>query len=297
MFLCLLALLWGSSFMLMKISLQEIPPVTLIAIRVSIATLFLFAIASYQRLSLPPRGKIWGALYIQGFLNSFGAWFLLAWGQQFVDTGLAGVLNSTSPIFVCLITLLFMRQVRLGGRKIAGAFLGLAGVVLIIGLDALAGLGEQVLAQIAILSAAVLYGAAALYGQRFIHLSPTMTAAITSLWGLVTLVPLSLVIDRPWTLEYTALPVLSAVCLGVLNTGVAMLVYYRLIRTLGPVGVASQAYLRAGVSVILGVTLLGETLTLVIGTGLMIAVFGVVLINLPDRRKDRRPPPASESPE
>lgn len=282
--LAVLASLWGSSYMLTRVALDSIPPLTLIALRVSIAFAFLLAVMGVRGLRFPRDGRSWRKLLVQSLLISICAWSLLAWGQQFVDSSVAAVLNSTSPIFVVLITLALGRQVARGWRGVAGACLGLAGVVMIVGVDALAGLGQQVVAQAAVLFAAVLYGGAALYGTRLGHLPPTVAAAGTMLWACLVLVPASFVLEDPLALAPSVRSLAAAAALGLTSTGVALLIYFRLVRTLGSLGVASQAYLRAVVGVLLGVAILGESITPVVGLGLAAAVLGVAMINAPALR-------------
>ncbi len=280
-----LALLWGSSYLFIKVAVESLPPFTLIAMRVAIAGLFLLAVMWGQGARLPADGKTWRLLLVQAFFTSIAPWTMVAWGQQYVDSALAGVLNSTSPIFVFFITFFFVRQEAVSGRKLAGALLGIAGVLLIVGVDALRGLGQEVAAQLAVLLAALLYGVAAIHGRRFSHLSPTVTAAGTMICATAVLVPLSVLVDRPWTLSPSSLSLLSAAALAIFCTGGALLIYFRLVRTLGSMGVASQAYLRAGVSVLLGMIVLGEQVTVVVGLGLLAAIMGVAAINMPTRRR------------
>lgn len=279
--LALLAFLWGSSYLLIKIAVETIPPVTLIAIRVTIAALLLLAIMAWNGEHLPRDHQTWRRLFIQAVLNSIGAWTVLAWGQQYIDSGLASVLNSTSPIFVFFITLLITRHESTNAFKLLGACLGVAGVTLIVGVDVLKGLGQQIAAQGAVLLGALLYAGAAIYGKKFSHLSPTVTAAGTMIWASVCLVPLSLMTEQPWTLRPSAISLLAAIVLAIPCTGVALLIYFRLVRTLGSLGVASQSYLRAGIGVLLGILLLGEQITPVVGIGLAAAIFGVAVINMP----------------
>lgn len=282
--LILLALLWGSSYLFIKVAVVEIPPLTLIAFRVAVAAALLALIMAMRREAWPRDRGTWARLFVQAIFNSIAAWTLLAWGQQFVDSGLASVLNSTAPIFVFLFTALIVRHENAGLLKGLGACLGLAGVVLIVGADALQGLGDEVAGQLAVLAGAVLYACAAIYGKRFGHISATATAAGTMLWATVVLAPASLAIDRPWTLSPSWQALAAAAMLGVFCTGVALLIYFRLVRTLGSLGVASQAYLRAGVGVLLGVIVLGETISTSVAAGLAAALAGVALIVLGDRR-------------
>mgnify|MGYP001793296625 CR=1 FL=1 len=283
--LALLALLWGASYLFLKVALAEIPPVTLIAVRVTIAALFLMLVMRVRSEQLPRDRRSWRMLLIQSFFNAIGAWIILAWGQQFVSAGLGSVLNSTSPIFVFFITLLLTRHEVVNWRKLIGACLGVLGVMVIVGTDALAGLGREVAGQIAVLISAMLYACAAIYGKRFTHLSATATAAGTMIWAMVILVPLSLWIDRPWLLRPSWSAVAAAGLLGLFSTGLALLIYFRLLKTLGSLGTASQSFLRAGVGVLLGITFLDETLTTTVALGVCIAILGVALINWPTARR------------
>lgn len=213
--LALLAFLWGSSYLLIKIAVETIPPVTLIAIRVTIAALLLLAIVAWNGEHLPRDHQTWRRFFVQAVLNSIGAWTVLAWGQQYIDSGLASVLNSTSPIFVFFITLLITRHESTNAFKLLGACLGVAGVTLIVGVDVLKGLGQQIAAQGAVLLGALLYAGAAIYGKKFSHLSPTVTAAGTMIWASVCLVPLSLMTEQPWTLRPSAISLLAAIVLAI----------------------------------------------------------------------------------
>ncbi|HMA15124.1 MAG TPA: EamA family transporter [Kiloniellaceae bacterium] len=280
----LLALLWGSSYLLIRVALESLPPVTLIALRVGLAALVLLAVVRWQGHRLPRDPALWRQLFVQSLLNATAAWTLLAWGQQYVDSGLAGVLNSTSPIFVFFITLLVTRHEALSPLKLIGALLGVAGVTLIIGVEVLGGLGRAAAAQIAVLLGAFLYGCAAVNGKRFSALPPTVTAAAVMLCATAVLLPAALVLDRPWALRPSALSLAAAAALALFCTALALLLYFRLVRTLGSLGVASQAYLRAGVSVMLGILLLGESFRPEVGLGLAAVILGVAAINLPARR-------------
>lgn len=284
-FLCLLALLWGSSYLFIKIALTDIPPITLIAIRVSIASVVLLTVVYLRGDRLPRDPHTWKRLLILAFCNSIGAWTILAWGQQYVDSGLASVLNSTAPIFVFFITLLITRHETVSPLKLCGALLGVVGVALIVGGEALNGENSQLSGALAALFGAFLYAIAAIYGRGFANLTPAVTAASTMIWATVCLVPLSLMLEQPWTLNPSPKSLAAAVFLAVFCTGAALLIYFRLIKSLGSLGVTSQAYLRAGVGVALGVIFLGEKISLLVGVGLLAAILGVIAINLPQRHR------------
>lgn len=216
--LATLALLWGSSYLFIKVAVAEIPPITLIAIRVSIAAICLSAIIVFRRQQFPSDKRVWFRLFIQAILNSIGAWTVLAWGQQFVDSGLASVLNSTSPIFVFFITLFFTHHEPVNKLKLMGASIGVFGVVMIVGTDILRGLGANVAGQIAIIFGAFLYACAAIYGKKFADIPATVTAACTMIWAAICLIPLCLWLERPWTLAPSMTAIGAALILSVFCT-------------------------------------------------------------------------------
>ena len=278
-----LALLWGSSYLFIKVAVVEIPPLTLIAARVSIAAVLRTGLCRWYGHALPSDAGTWRRLLVQAVFNSIGAWTLLAWGQQFIASGLASVLNSTAPIFIFFITLCFTRHERTGMARLSGAMLGLCGVALIVGLDVLDGFGRSVMGQLAVIGGALLYAGAAIYGRRFSGQPAMVTAAGTMIWASLVLVPLACLLDRPWALRPSPMALGAILALGLFSTGVALVIYFRLVRTLGSMGVASQAYLRVVVGVLLGVFLLGEQVSVSTGLGVTAALCGVALINLPKR--------------
>lgn len=294
--LALLALLWGSSYLFIKIAVVEVPPLTLIAARVFGAAIFLNIVLLFRGERFPTTPRTLAMLGIQSVFNSIGAWTILAWGQQFVTVGLASVLNSTSPIFVVVITALFTRHEALCSRKLLGTFIGILGVALVLGSATLRGLGEQVIGQLACLAGAALYAGAAIYGTRITNISVTAAATGTMTWASVALVPAALAFDKPWNLAPNFRAVAAIVALSVLCTGVALLIYFRLVHTLGSLGVASQSYLRAGIGVLLGLVFLGEKPSVAVLIGFTATVLGVALINWPSRlSRVGRPPLAIRS--
>ncbi len=277
--LILLALLWGASYSLIKIALVSFPPLTLMAIRVSIAAVLLTIMAKHAGHCFPTSQKTWAALLVQSFFNSIGAWTVLAWGQQYVDSGLAGVLNSTSPIFVVLLTLLWTRHESIGMVKLLGAVLGMTGVILLVGIDVLSNLGRQVIPQLAVLLGALFYGCAAIYGRQFKNLPASITAATTMIWASVWLVPIALLVEKPWEFQIETTALLAALALSVFSTAGALLLYFRLISTIGSIGVASQSYLRSAIAMLIGIFMLGESFTWSLGFGVIVIIIGMFLIN------------------
>lgn len=283
--LACLATLWGASFTFIKLGVETIPPVTFIAARTVIAGGLLLCILRARGIQLPRDRATWRSLGIQACLNSVMPFTLIAWAETRIDAGLATILNSTTPIFAFLITWAITRHEAVTGRKLFGTLMGITGVCLIMGVGALTGLGSDLWGQAAMLLASLSYGAAAIYGHNFKHLDSMVPAAGSMLCGAVILVPLSLIVDQPWTLQPSDTSLLALAALSVFSTALAFVIYFRLVRTLGSVGVTSQAYLRIPIGVGIGVVFLGESLAGSAWLGLVFVVIGVAAMSLPARAK------------
>jgi drug/metabolite transporter (DMT)-like permease len=281
--LLVLSTLWGASYTFIKIGVETIPPVTLIAARTLIAGAILVAVLRWRGVRFPADQGMWGRFLFQACLNSVVPFTLIAWAEQTTDAGLATILNSTSPIFTFLLTVLITRHEPVTGRKLFGVSAGLVGVCLIVGFEALGGLGRELWAQVAIVAATVCYAGAAIFGRGFRGLDPMIPAAGSMICGAVILVPVSLAVDQPWSLAPSTASLLALLALSVFSTALAFVIYFRLIHTLGSVGTTAQAYLRVPLGVGLGVVFLGETLMPLAWIGLVCVVAGVVAMTLPQR--------------
>jgi drug/metabolite transporter (DMT)-like permease len=281
--LVLLATLWGASYTFIKLGVATIPPITLIAARTAIAGVLLLAIMQRRGLKMPRDAATWRRFMFQACLNSVIPWTMIAWGERSLDAGLATILNSTSPIFTFFLTLAITRHEALTSRKLLGVAAGMAGICLIVGVQALAGLGEQLTAQVVTVLAAICYAGAAIFSRGFRDLDPMAPAAGSLLCGAVILIPVSLV-DRPWTLAPSMSSMLALSGLAVFSTAFAFVIYFRLIQTLGSVGTTAQAYLRVPIGVALSVLFLGESLTPTAWIGLGCVVIGVAAMTIPARK-------------
>ena len=277
--LALLSLLWGASYGLIKIAVSTITPVTLVGVRVLLASALLWLVVLYRNLTVPKDLPTWRAFCLQSVIGYMMPFTMITWGQQFVDSGLAGILNSTTPIFVFLITLLWTRQEDVSLEKAFGVLAGLGGVTFLIGFDALQGLGSDVLGQLAITGATVSYALAMIYGRRFSGVAPEVTAASTLTIAATIMLPAAFLFEDPMDLTPSTQSMVALVALGALATAAAFVLYFRLVNTLGALGTSSVAYARAAVSVIIGVTLLNEALTWQVMTGFVAIVIGVAAIN------------------
>jgi drug/metabolite transporter (DMT)-like permease len=170
-------------------------------------------------------------------------------------------------------------------RKLTGVIAGLAGVALIVGMQALGGLGRELWSQLAIVAATLCYAGAAIFGRSFAGLPPIVPAIGSMLCGAAILIPLSLALDRPWTLAPYTASLLALAGLSVFSTALAFLIYFRLLNTLGSVGTTAQAYLRVPIGVAIGALFLGESLSPTLWAGLICVVLGVAAMTIPGRKK------------
>ena len=227
----------------------------------------------------------WRKFLFQACLNSVIPFTMIAWAEQNVDAGLATILNSTSPIFTFLLTIFLTQHEPVTVRKLFGVVAGIIGTCLIVGMEAINGLGHELWAQLAIVAATVCYAGAAIFGRGFKGLDPMMPAAGSLICGAAILLPISLLVDRPWTLTPSVASMLALAGLSVFSTALAFVIYFRLLHTLGSVGTTSQAYLRVPIGVAIGMLTLGENPTPTIWTGLLCIIIGVAAMTIPPRAK------------
>ena len=259
--LLVLATLWGASYTFIRVAVATIPPITLIAGRTAIAGVLLLVIMHWRGVRMPRDAATWRRFLFQACLNSVIPWTMIAWGERTLDAGLATILNSTSPIFTFFLTLAITRHEALTSRKLFGVVAGMAGICLIVGMQALAGIWRAIDRADRHRAAAICYAGAAIFSRGFKGLDPMAPAAGSLLCGAAILIPISLVVEQPWTLTPSTNSLLALLGLAVFSTAVAFVIYFRLIQTLGSVGTTAQAYLRVPIGVALGVLFLGEQLS------------------------------------
>jgi drug/metabolite transporter (DMT)-like permease len=227
------------------------------------------------------------SFWVQAILNCVIPWTFVAWASRSIDSSLATVLNSLSPIFAFLLTWGVTRHEAVTARKFVGVLLGLAGVLVIVGIDALSGLGQHTVAELACVAGSLSYGAAAVVGSRFRTLSPLVPSAGATLLSAVSAHSLALVFEQPWTIQPRSLDPRGG-GLVVFSTGVAFVIYFKLISTVGSIGTTAQAYLRILVGIGIGVSFLGEKLSASLAIGAALVVLGVVAMTMPARKTHAR---------
>jgi drug/metabolite transporter (DMT)-like permease len=273
--LLVLAILWGASYTFIRLGVATIPPVTLIVARTLIGGGLLFAMLATRGVAMPRDMASWRRFMLQALLNSVIPFTLIAWAEQTVNAGLATILCSTSPIFTFLITFAITRHEPVTPIRLFGVVAGIGGICLIIGVEALNGIGEALVADLALAASSLCFAGAAIFGRSFGKLDPMVPATGSMLCGGIVLLPVSLVAELPWTVAPSANSVLALLALSVFSTAFAFVLYFRLVRTLGSVGVTAQSYLRVPVGVAIGAGFLGEPLTLSTLIGLACVAAGV----------------------
>ncbi|BCB20782.1 DMT family transporter [Bosea sp. ANAM02] len=292
--LIVLSVLWGGSFFFNKLTVAEWPPFAVVQVRVGLAALALLLAVRIAGHSMAVGRELWLAFFGMGILNNLIPFSLFLWGQQQIASGLASILNATTPIFAVLVMHCFGNE-KATGLKLGGVLAGLIGVAILMGPDALSGLGSNLAAQLACILAAVSYAFSGLLGRRFRGVSPLVAATGQLSASTLMMIPIVFLMHPPWTLpvpSQTAL--LALVGLALISTALAYLLFFRIMRAAGPSNVMLVTFLIPVSAILLGSGLLGEDLLPRHFAG-MIAIFvGLALI---DGRIMRfaRPSPAPTS--
>jgi drug/metabolite transporter (DMT)-like permease len=292
-----LSILWVGTFFLAELALRELPPLLIVLGRVGFAALALNLVLLVTGHALPRQRRTWGAFFGMGALNNLIPFSLIFWSQTEIASGLAAILNATTPLFTVVLAHFLTRDERMNAGRLGGVLLGLIGVAVMIGPDALRGLGRNVLAQIAVLGAALSYACAGIFGRRFRGLPPLVTATGQVTATTLMMLPLALVFERPWQLPLPG-PLTWAALLGLalICTALAYVLYFRILATAGATNLLLVTFLIPVSALLLGITILGEQIAprafagmALIGLGLA-AIDGRPLAWLRPRASGRRSP-------
>lgn len=255
-----LSLLWGGSFFFVGVAVGVLPAFTIVLARVGLGALVLAAMLVVLRVPFPRGREVWTALAVMGFLNNVVPFTLFVVAQEQISSGLASILNATTPLWSVIVAHLATTDERLTSAKALGVVIGFSGVAVMMG----AGLGDgTVWAQLACVAAAFSYAMASVWGRRFRRLG---VAPLTTAFGQVTmaslmLLPLVVIIDQPWTLAMPNAHVLAALLgLAVLSTALAYGLYFGLISSAGAVNASLVTFLIPVSAIGLGILVLGEVL-------------------------------------
>ncbi|MGA0157022.1 MAG: DMT family transporter [bacterium] len=263
MLLVLLSVVWGGSFFFNGIALREFPTLTIVTARVGLAALALLLLMRMLGQGIQLNRQILKAFFGMSFLNNVVPFSLIVWGQQHIASGVASILNATTPLFTMLVAHWFTTDEKINPRRLLGVLTGMGGVGLMMGLDSMESSGFHILGQSAILLAAFSYGLAGVYGKRFAQLEipPLATATGQLCASSMILIPLTLWIDQPWTMTIPSIEGMGSLLgIAVLSTALAYVIYFRLLKTAGATNLLLVTLLIPVSAIILGVFLLDESL-------------------------------------
>jgi drug/metabolite transporter (DMT)-like permease len=278
----ILALIWGGAFFLIGVAVRHVTPLTYVWLRLTIAAAVMWAFLRFKGHSLGLPREVWGSILLLALLNNALPFTLFGWGQTHIASGLASILNATTPIWGVVVAHFLTLDERMNPRKIAGVLLGFGGVATMIGPTLLANIGTDALAQLACVTAALSYALAAVWARRFrrMGISPLSVTTGQLTAGAAMMLPLALLVDRPWT---HALPPLSAggaiVGLAIVCTAFGYVLYFRLIDRAGATNALLVTLLVPPVAILLGGLFLGERLAAQDFLGLGLIALGLAAID------------------
>lgn len=282
MLLILLSVLWGGSFFFVGVAVDELPPFTIVALRVGLAALTLFVVIRLMGLRMPSAPRIWLAFFGMGFINNMVPFSLIVWGQTHIASGLASILNATTPLFTLIVAHLFTADEKMTPSRVAGLAVGFAGVVSIIGPNALSGIGQDVAAQCAILGAALAYAFGGVFGRRFrrMNVPPMVTATGQVTASTALIVPVALMVEQPWQLAAPGAGTwASVIALAVLSTALAYIIYFRILAVAGATNLLLVTFLIPVSAILLGVAFLDEMLEPKHFAGMALIGLGLMLVD------------------
>lgn len=277
-----LAVIWGGAFFFIKVAVTHVEPLTYVWLRLTIAAaaLWLFLRWRRERLKLPR--QVWGAIIVLALLNNVIPFALFGWGQMHIASGLASILNATTPIWGVIVAHLLTRDERMTPMKLVGVLVGFGGVAVMIGPGLLSGLGVDYLGQMACLAGAFCYALAGVWARRFkaLGVTPIKVAAAQLITGAAIMAPVAMAIEQPWLQPAPPLEAWGAiVALALLCTSFAYILYFKLIDSAGATNALLVTLLVPPTAILLGGLFLGEQLTLGQFAGLGLIALGLAAID------------------
>jgi drug/metabolite transporter (DMT)-like permease len=289
-----LSAIWGASFLLIKLAIAEVTPLTMVAARIMIAFFVLYALARIDGQTIaPPKGPegraLWGHFLVIGILGNGLPFTLVSWGEIQVTASLAAILIGVMPVFTVIFAHAFDVEKLSGPRRLAGVGVGLAGLVLLIGPAALGKLGSAAIHEFAVIGAAASYAATAVYARRLTLRMPAITLATGSMAAsMLIMVPAALIVDSPLDLRPSVAAIGAVIALGVIATAIASIIYFRLLAAAGPTFASMINYLIPVFGAGFGMVLLDESVGWLEMAALALILSGIALVKSPEGRPASR---------
>jgi drug/metabolite transporter (DMT)-like permease len=277
--LLILGTIWGSSYLFIKVIVAEVPVLTLVAGRLTLATMIMWGILRARGLSLPRSRRMWGAYAVLGFLGMAVPYSLISWGEQYIPSGLASLLQATTPIFTVILAHFLTNDERVTMVKMIGVVIGFVGVGTLILPGLRQGLQANLLGQLAIVGSSLCYAGAAIYIRSRLRGQPPLVSATGQLtMGMAYMLPASLLIDRPFELSPSLLALASWMVLTILGTVVAYVIYFTIIERTSATFVTMVTYIIPINGLMLGALVLNESLNVTMLGSLVMILAGVLLV-------------------
>lgn len=281
LWLLVLAALWGPSFLFIKVAVNDIPPVTLAAGRVGLAAFTLVMVLWWQGRGLLPVGRVWKHFAVAGFFGNALPFALFCWGEQYIDSALAAILNGITPLFTVVLAHIFTKDDRITPAKLGGVLLGFGGLLILILPSLVGGLEASTWGLIAVAVATASYAISIVYSSLHLRGLPKLVAPASQLtMAAVFLVPLAIVVEQPYRLPLPSLAAVgSLVGLALFGTALAFVLYYRIIERTSATYLSMVTYLVPVFGVVLGIVVLGEQLQWTAYAGCALILIGVMIAN------------------
>lgn len=287
--LATLVALWGSNFMFVKLGVATVPPATLVASRLVIGAVILVAVIRAWGYTFPPLSRAWLPYVTLAVLGNCLPFWLITWGQQSIDSALAGILMAIMPLATLVMAHIWVAGEHMTRNRVAGFLLGFGGIVVLMGPATLSGLGGaplEVLAQLAVLGGALCYATQSVLVRVTLKGDVMVaSAAIIAIAAVISL-PIALAVDQPWTLSPSWTSINAVIWIGIGPTAIATLAYLKLIGSAGPTFMSLVNYCVPVVALFLGMAVLGEEPGANAYTGLLLILTGIALSQL--RRAEKR---------
>jgi drug/metabolite transporter (DMT)-like permease len=289
--LLILGVIWGASFFFNALALKGLPPLSIVALRVAGGAAFLWAALLVLGFRPPTELRQWRDLMVLAVINNIVPFTLIIWGQRDIASGVAAIINATVPFFTIIVAHLFTRDEPLATNQLAGVVVALGGIASMVGLDAISGLGRNVIGEVTVLGAALCYGFAGVWGRRLAHHPPLVTSASQTLLSSAVMLPLALLVDgtAPLAAASGTSLLVAILGLGLLCTAIAYVLFFEILRSSGAGNVSLVTLIVPVNATLLGTLVLGEPLLLRHIFGMAAVAFGLALI---DGRLARRLFPA-----
>ncbi len=277
--LFLLSAIWGGSFFFNGVLVQQLEPLTITFGRTLLAAIALNIVIVAQGQRMPTQLAIWGAFAVMGLLNNMIPFSLIAFGQKSIDSGLASIFNATMPLFSVMLGHFFTSDEKLTWNKLLGVVLGIIGVIVLIGPQALQSIGAQTIGQLAVLGAAFSYAVAAIFGRRFRGLPPLIPAAGMLTCSALLSLPFAVFMDRFYTVTPTAATIWAMLGLAIVSTAVAYILYFTILSSAGATNISLVTLLIPLTALVLGVLFLDETITTALMIGMLLIFSGLLAVD------------------